>query len=58
MLKNFKFQRCKFNWTIQSSAVDFLHTFLLSVFWLFSILRIPARIVICVHDEVQILKNL
>lgn len=47
------FLTSRMNWVVQSSAVDFLHMFLVSCFWLFSILKVPARLVICIHDEIR-----
>ncbi|KII60806.1 DNA polymerase subunit gamma-1 [Thelohanellus kitauei] len=43
----------RMNWVVQSSAVDFLHTFLVTCYWLFSLMKVPARLVISIHDEIR-----
>ncbi|KAF1744944.1 hypothetical protein MXB_5258 [Myxobolus squamalis] len=48
-----EFTTSRMNWVVQSSAVDFLHMFLVTCFWLFSLLKIPARLALCIHDEIR-----
>uniref|UniRef100_A0A914VI25 Mitochondrial DNA polymerase catalytic subunit n=1 Tax=Plectus sambesii TaxID=2011161 RepID=A0A914VI25_9BILA len=49
------FKRTRVNWVVQSSAVDFLHLLLSSMFWLCKEYKIDARFAISIHDEIRYL---
>jgi len=45
----------RINWVIQSSAVDYLHLFLVSARWFMEELGVKGRFVISIHDEIRYL---
>ncbi|KAI8995908.1 DNA polymerase family A-domain-containing protein [Gaertneriomyces semiglobifer] len=49
------FMTSRVNWAVQSSGVDYLHLLLVSMDYLIRRLRIDARFVISIHDEVRFL---
>ncbi|KAI8813655.1 DNA polymerase gamma [Cladochytrium replicatum] len=47
------FLRSRINWVVQSSGVDYLHLLLVSMDYLMRRMRIRARFVLSIHDELR-----
>jgi len=52
-----QFMTTRANWVIQSSAVDFLHIFIVAMEWLIAHYKIDATFAISVHDQIRYLSS-
>ena len=52
-----QFMTTRANWVIQSSAVDFLHIFIVAMEWLIEQYQIDATFAISVHDQIRYLSS-
>ena len=52
-----QFKTTRENWVVQSSAVDFLHIFLVAMDWLTQQYNIDAVFAISVHDQIRFLSS-
>ena len=52
-----QFKTTRENWVVQSSAVDFLHIFLVAMDWLTKKYKIDAVFAISVHDQIRFLST-